>query len=170
MLSFGFSSCKPVSYTVPAPDTLLTRFYCNDPEAVNFNWGFPGRPDNALCFYPADVFTGTYRFIDSIYFADGKLDSAGSLRQYMLNLVPLSRRQFALYGFCSSDSLRLSADRFFRASLDTTALKGQIFCRQQDTVSGNITRSLEDSTRLSIFFTVVSNMGTATHRGTAYRQ
>ena len=163
------SACQPTDYNVAAPDTLNGRIYCNDPEAVNYNWGFPGRPDSSLCRYPSDFFSGSFSYVDSIYLADGSFDSVGSLRQYPLLLQGLNRRQFSLSGFCTGGSLRLTADRYFNASLDTTTLYGQPFCRAQDTISGTVTRRLEDSTRLRIFFTVISDTGTSTHRGTAYR-
>jgi hypothetical protein len=165
----SFSACQPTDYTATAPDTLNTRFYCNDPEAVNYNWGFPGRPDSSICRYPSDYFSGTFSYFDSIYLADGKFDSAGSLRRYMLSLQGINRRQFSVSGFCAGGSLLLTGSRYFTASFDTTTLRGQPFCRMQDTISGTITRRLEDTTRLRISFTVVSDTGTATHRGTAYR-
>lgn len=168
-LSFGFTSCKPESYSATAPDTLNHRFYCNDPEAVNYNWGFPGKQDNSICRYPTDFFTGTYRYIDSVYLSDGSFDSAGSLAQYILSFQTQSRQKLALYGFCG-DPLSLTAGRYFRATLDTSILGGQLSCRALDTISGSISRSLEDSTRLLVSFNIVSDSGVAAHRGTAYRQ
>lgn len=167
---FGLS-CKPTDYSATAPDTLGTRFYCNDPEAVNYNWGFPGRPDNSLCFYPSDAFAGRYQYTDSIYLDDGSFDSARSLRTYPLTLRVIDRQKFSLSGFCSGgDSLRLTATRFFRATIDTTTANGQLFCRSQDSVLGTFSRTLEDTSRLRIELRVVSDTGTTIHRGTAYRQ
>lgn len=171
LLGISAFSCKPTDYTATAPDTLANRFYCNDPEAVNYNWSFPGRPDNKVCRYPTDFFNGTYYYTDSVYFPDGSLDSAGSLVRYTLRLSALDRQRFSLAGFCTSgDSLHMTANRFFRASIDTLVGAGQRLCRAQDTVSGTVTRTLEDTARLRILFTIVSDTGTTTHRGTAYRQ
>ena len=164
------SSCKPADYSATAPDTLGTRFYCNVPEAVNYNWGFPGRPDNSLCFYPSDLFAGRYKYTDSIYI-EGSLDSAASLSTYTLTARALNRQQFSLAGFCAGgDSLRLTATRFFRATIDTTTINGQTFCRPQDSVLGLFMRTLEDTARLRIELRVVSDTGITVHRGTAYRQ
>ena len=171
LLGISATSCKPTDYTATAPDTLAGRVYCNDPEAVNYNWGFPGRPDNSICRFPTDFFSGTYDYIDSLYFPDGSLDSAGSLMRDTLRLRALDRQRFSLAGFCAGgDTVRLTANRFFRASIDTLLGAGQRFCRVQDTVSGTVVRTLEDTTRLRIFFTVVSDTGTIMHRGTAYRR
>jgi hypothetical protein len=167
----GFQACKPTDYSAAAPDTLNTRFYCNDPAAVNYNWGFPGRPDNSLCFYPSDAFAGRYNYTDSIYLPDGGLDSAASGRTYVLNLRVLDRQRFSLAGFCAGgDSLRLTATRFFRATIDTTLSNGQLFCRTQDSVLGTLTRTLVDTTRVRIELQIVSDTGRTVHRGTAYRQ
>lgn len=171
LLGISSFSCKPSDYSATAPDTLATRYYCNDPQAVNYNWGFPGRPDNTVCRYPTDFFNGTYGYTDSIYFPDGSFDSAGSVARYTLRLRAIDLQRFSLVGFCTGgDSLRLMASRFFRATIDTVVGPGQRFCRAQDTVSGTIVRTLEDTSRLNVFFTVVSDTGTTTHRGTAYRQ
>lgn len=168
---FSIFSCKPTDYSAAAPDTLSTRFYCNDPEAVNYNWGFPGQENNSLCFYPSDAFAGRYEFTDSIYQDDGSFDSAGSLRTYALTLRVLNRQQFSLSGFCAGgDSQRLTATRFFRATIDTTTVNGQALCRPQDSVLGTFTRTLEDTSRLRIELRVVSDTGITIHRGTAYRQ
>jgi len=157
-----------------APDTLERRFYCNTPEAVNYNWGFPGRPDSTLCFFPSDIFTGTFLFRDSVYRPDGTFDSAASQTDYLLRFLPLTRQRLALVGFCpgggTDDSVYLTADRFLRSTIDTVAGDGQIACRTQDTVSGTVIRRLGDTTRLAISFEIVSDTGTAAHRGTAYQQ
>jgi len=58
--------CTKWTDTQNASDPRLTQKYCNDPFAVNYNWGFPGIPDNSTCVFPSDVYVGTYVFHDSI--------------------------------------------------------------------------------------------------------
>src|SRR4051812_10618768 len=87
-----FMACKKdADPSAPRPGALDTTFYCNDPDAVNYNWGFPGTPDNSKCYYPSDIYAGTYSFTDSVYNIDNSLDSAGSLTTYLLRFIPLSK-------------------------------------------------------------------------------
>lgn len=155
------------------------RAYCNDPEAVNFNWNFPGKPDSSTCFYPSDIFKGTYLFVDSVYNGDNIFDSARSTTTYTLTLMPYSHNHFGLIGFCGNEPLKFTAERStYRANADstiqisdTTFDYGQYFCRTQDTIAGFIFKDRNDSSsRLFIEFSVRSDTGLNFHRGTAIKQ
>jgi hypothetical protein len=163
----------------PGDPRIDERTYCNDPEAVNYNWNFPGKPDNTTCFYPTDIFKGTYLFTDSIYSSDNVFDSARSVGSFTLRLVPIDKYRFTVSGFCGlADSLKFTAERAtYRANADstinvsdTTFDYGQYFCRVQDTISGFLFRNRNDSTRLMIEFVVRSDTGLNFHRGTAIKQ
>jgi hypothetical protein len=170
-----FLSCK--KYVDPAPqnDPRLTRPYCNDPEAVNYNWDFPGKPDNSTCFYPTDRFTGTYRLYDTVVrAADALYLSSDSFDIYF---SPSSHSQTRVTGFCGgSGSLQLSVSRTLIASIDTTVgdstttAAGQQFCRSVDTVSGTITRDPLNNTILHVSFNVASDTGLTQHYGTAVKK
>lgn len=148
-------------------DPRLTRSYCNDPAAVNYDYDFPGTPDNSVCIYPADLFAGSYAFQDSVY-VDGKLVKELPL---LLHVIGNGQAKFDISGFCPGGSaLHFTANRALFAYADTAVGNGQILCRVQDTVSGSITRTLADTARLRIFLNVVSDTGITTHQGTAYRQ
>ena len=169
LLLIAAASCKKYTDEPGQGDPRLTRKYCNDPEAVNFNRDFPGTPDNSVCYYPADAFKGTYTFIDSIY-SGTKLQAERTLQ---LQLTAGSKVKFTVLGLCGNGSgaMTFTANRQLRAVADTTITgKGQLFCRSRDTVSGTLTQSLTDSTRLQFSLNVVSDTGTTLHRGTAYRQ
>lgn len=174
ILLLGIAACsKSEDPSAPRPGDLNNRFYCNDPEAVNYNWGFPGTPDSALCYYPSDVYAGTYTFTDSVYNGDNSLDSARSLTTYILNFIPLNKKTLAIIGFCGTmDTLHLTVDRVsLLTTIDTVAGFGQTFCRMQDTVSGTVLNSRLDSTENLMFdFTVTSDTAINYHRGTAYKQ
>lgn len=153
--------------------SLFNTPYCNDPEAINYNWDFPGTPDNSICFYPTDVFAGTYLFDDTIYNEAYERDT---ILQYQIVIRAYSNTRFALVGFCG-DSIKLTADRFFKATIDSTLntidqtpLNGQIVCRTVDTISGTINTSFADSTRIRINFNVASDTGLNYHVGTAIQQ
>lgn len=159
-------------------DVRLDRLYCNDPEAINYNWNFPGTPDNKTCFYPIDIFGGTYQFTDSIFDADYKPDT---VLKYPIRLFSInsSRVRIGITGFCEKDTLTLTADRFYKAFIDSldavvngfdTKLAGQLTCRTVDTINGYIQKSQSDSTKLSVYFTILSDTGTSYHKGTAIKQ
>src|SRR5690606_9184265 len=114
-----FYACKKWTDPEPPQDPKLQeRKYCNDPEAVNYNWNFPGVADSSVCIYPADLFAGTYSFTDSIYDGQEFFDSAHSQTTYTLQFIPIDKSRLRTVGFCGiSDSLKFTAERStYRAS------------------------------------------------------
>ncbi len=169
----GLHSCKKWVDPKAVTDPRLTNPYCNDPNAVNYNWGFPGKPDNTICFYPTDEFKGQYVFIDSVYSMSGSTD--GNFLYAIIDTLHIYARSdttMVIYGFCNPyDSMRLHARGLtFTATVDTTVgdslttTQGQLFCRIQDTVNGTIFYSRADS-MLHINFTVTSDTGLSAHIG-----
>lgn len=167
MLILLVASCKKYMDEPGKNDPRLSRKYCNDPEAVNFNRDFPGTEDNSVCYYPSDAFKGSYRFTDSIYIGSDTI-----LRPLTISITAQSKTKFSLTGLCdgSPTPVTFTATRVLRASVDTTIVEGQALCRPKDTVSGYIIQPLSDSTQIHFYLTVVSDTGTARHEGTAYRQ
>lgn len=166
----AITSCKKYSDTPGVrTDPRFNQLYCNVPEAVNYNWNFPGTPDvsDAVCFYPSDVFKGNYLYTDSIYNA-----SSVFLRDEVKNLsiVASNHTQLTVNGFCSSASLPFTADRNLHADADSTGVNGQLLCRNLDTLSGYMFASREDSTHIQFSFRVGSDTGVFFHRGTAVKQ
>ena len=167
-----FYSCAKWKDPAPINDPRLTNPYCNDPAAVNYNWGFPGKPDNSICFYPNSLFVGTYMYYDSVY-KDTLFLGADS---FLVNIfaTDTSHTRIFLQGFCGRD-MRLTALPGYQATVDTlvgdttTTSAGQNnFCRLQDTLSGIISRDRLDSpTVLHINFQVASDTGLTVHVGTA---
>lgn len=153
---------------------LDSTFYCNDPDAVNYNWGFPGTPDSTLCYYPADLYAGTYLFTDSVYNPDNSFDVDRSRTTYTLRFYRLSKNRFAVVGFCNgSDTVYFTAERVsLQANVDTlVAQLGQRLCRPLDTVYGNFTRNVTDTTGdIVVNLTVRSDTSTNFHRGKALKQ
>ncbi|XZF12475.1 hypothetical protein ACTHGU_11840 [Chitinophagaceae bacterium MMS25-I14] len=170
----GFFSCKKYKDTPGIrPPQLDSQKYCNDPTAVNYNWGFPGVPDNSVCFYPTQLFSGTYSFKDSVYTPDERLARIDS---FVLQLNALTHSQFSVSGFCTSGgALNFTASRYYSATVDTTVadsstgVYGQIFCSIADTVNGTFTKSHTNDSIFTVSLTVISDTGTTTHRGTAYK-
>lgn len=177
----SFSACEKWKDPNPDPDPRVAeRKYCNDPQAVNYNWDFPGLPDSTVCIYPADLFEGTYSFTDSVYNANNELDTAGSLKVYTIQLIPTSKNKLNLTGFCPSNAIAFTAERTtYRAVADTTLklndttfFYGQPLCRIEDTLTGSVTKQRYDSSGKTIYieWMVVSDSGVNYHKGTAIKQ
>ncbi len=138
----GLAACE--KYKDPAPvDLGLTRKYCNDPIAANYNDSFPGVPDNSVCIYSNELFEGTWLFRDSVYLPDMTFLRT---RDYTLTFNPGDpaldslKNKVSVSGFCSNgNTLALTANRYGLAMTDTLLPNtdgGQLFCNSTDTVSG----------------------------------
>ena len=164
-------SCAKWKDPAPTTDPRLTNPYCNDPNAVNYNWGFPGKPDNTICFYPTDVFVGDYVFTDSVYlnpnftFVQSQVET--------LHIARNSQTQMTVTGFCSNgNTIHLTCDKSYNATVDTTlgdsvTNRGQPLCRLVDTVNGTIAKDRIVDSLLHINFQVISDTGSTTHIGNA---
>ena len=168
-----FFSCAKWKDPKAVTDPRLTNPYCNDPLAVNYNWGFPGKPDNTICFFPTDLFDGTYFFRDSIY-RDTLFIRADS---FTLTMSALSHTKITVAGFCvNGNKITLTAGPTYVAIVDTTEgdtttiNHGQMLCRIQDTISGTISKDRVDSTLLHITLQVASDTGMTMHYGNARKQ
>ncbi len=161
-------ACQKQSNKTTNGDPRLTNPYCNDPAAVNYNWGFPGKPDNTICFYPNDLFVGRYVYSDSVLQSDF---THTYTRIDTLVITSSSHTALLLTGFCApGDTLHLTAGLAFSATLDTTIGTGQPLCRPVDTVSGTLTRNLADTMPyVHVYFTVVADTGTTYHIGLAVK-
>ncbi|MCB0696444.1 MAG: hypothetical protein KDC07_03720 [Chitinophagaceae bacterium] len=169
-----YSCSKKAPFDTVTEDDLATH-YCNDPLAINYNHGFPGTPDNSVCVYPTEVFTGTYSLTDSIYNGEYELDT---ILYYTIGFKANSLTELRMYGFCpSGDSVRLTADRYYKALVDSTLslpdsnmVEGHVFCRAVDTIKGTINKYIGDSTMLRINLTIASDTGVNYHIGTGVKK
>jgi hypothetical protein len=162
--------------TSKTDDRLSNTTYCNEPEAINYNLGFPGVPDNTKCVFPTQVFKGSYLFYDSVLDADSKFKRVDTLK---LTLAAISNVKLNLTGFCSG-AIALTANRYYKSVVDslpivngsiTTMLSGQYLCgNMKDTISGFITKNQADSTKISIDFTVATDSGIIFHKGTGTKK
>ncbi len=168
-------SCKKWKDPASVSDPRLTNPYCNDPSAVNYNLGFPGKPDNTVCFYPSDIFEGVYEMKDSVYLAEsGLYITADSL---IIHIYKYSNSKIAVEGLCNTGvRIYMTAGPTYSAVIDTlvgdstTLNHGQMLCRSLDTISGVISRDRVDTTLLHIDLKIVSDTGTTVRIGTARRK
>jgi hypothetical protein len=168
-----FMSCsKPTKSKTD--DDRLDRPYCNDPEAINYNWDFPGKPDNSKCFYPSGVFGGSYILNDTVLDEDFAVDTVYAERPISIFGINGSHIHLGLLGLCSSgDTIKVTADRFFKAMVDSSvASLGQFYCGSEtDTLVGLFSKQKNNDTLLFIDFTIYSDSGKVFyHKSTAKKQ
>ncbi len=174
LLSGMVFSCKKWEDPVSTEQPQVSNPYCNDPDAINYNWGFPGKPDNTTCIYAPDLFAGTYTFRDTIYSGQSDLYLYADLRT--LTMTKASSTRLWVSGLCEPGlELRVSARAAYYATIDSTIgdtlseRRGQQLCRVQDTVTGTFTRDKVDSSLVYISFTVITDTGSTLHVGRAIR-
>ncbi len=165
-----FAACKKYSDTPGLhTDPRFERKYCNVPDAVNYNWNFPGTPDSsdAVCYYPSDIFKGNLLYTDSIYDGNSKF-----VREEVktLHAVASTHTQLIINGFCPSSAITFLANRTMHADADSNTLYGQLLCRNLDTLSGYIYKDSGDSLRILFALRVGSDTGVYFHRGSAVKQ
>lgn len=173
VLALFYACSKSEPFDTATADQFSGK-YCNDPIAINYNHGFPGTVDNSTCIYPTDVFKGSFALKDSIYDADFNLDT---VLDYTVSFTTISLTKTRLSGFCiNGDIVRLTADRYYRAAVDSTMLpdssmvEGHIFCRTIDTIRGNISKYSGDTDKIRINFIIASDTGINYHIGTGIKQ
>ena len=170
-----FFSCAKWKVPKPYTDPQLTNPYCNDPNAVNYNWGFPGKPDSSLCFYPNSLFVGSFMYHDTMY-NDTLFIGADS---FIVNItIPgNSETAMTLSGLCGAGGATISLTGLpgYEATVDTTVgdtmtlSSGQLLCAQNDTISGYILRDRVDSPAVLHFYlqVVLGDSATISHYGSA---
>jgi hypothetical protein len=167
---FILVACQKWKDPAAKTDPRLTNPYCNDPEAVNYNWGFPGKPDSTTCVYPADKYVGDYLYHDSVYLADNTLTYAKPTPD-TLHIYALSKTIIGVVGFCDDKSmLKFDVDRTLNTIMDTTGgAKGQMFCTPGDTATGGISPDATDTTHSRYFINLSVQIDTLVniHKGIA---
>ena len=172
----AFVSCEKWEDKPGTGDDRLDKPYCNDPEAANFNVGFPGKPDNSVCYYPYEFFVGTYQFADSTFYSQDYIFGQNLNYTFDIRRNGTSKQQLLLSGFCNTD-ISFTADKYLRAiadstdhPADSTKLPGQIICNPADTLSGFMTIINKDSGIIRINFTILTDTGIVYHTGRATRK
>jgi hypothetical protein len=161
-------SCKKYKDPDPQTDPRIQDLYCNDPSAINYNWNFPGIPDNTTCFYPSDVFAGNYTYYDSTLNDD--LDVI-AMDTFTISLVKIDTVRMTLSGFCTGAPLSITADQFLRLVLDSIDGDGQQLCLGADTMIGGGKKvTVLDTTNITFSYEIESGNARTTHKGTAIKQ
>jgi hypothetical protein len=164
-IAINATACKP--YKDPAPKDLgLTNPYCNNPFAVNFNWGFPGKPDNTVCIFPAQVFAGNYKLYDSITSNNASTifnDSA------LVSLAQLNDSTLTLSNHCVGNNYVVRATKTLQFYVDSTTLLGAPFCNG-DTIAGNARKLNIDDSIITYTYDLNNNGTTIKHKAILIKQ
>lgn len=162
------AACKPYQDPDPISDPRLEESsYCNDPAAINYNWGFPGVPDNTLCIYPSDVFTGNYVWRDTIL--DGNRNVLG-FDSAFVTITKIDTTRVNINGRCGYD-LKLTADEFLNIVIDSIDGNGQKFCQANDTIIGSgLKTGFSDTTTFTLNYTIISDTGSSMHESLFIKQ
>lgn len=165
-------ACKKEDPKPTDGDGRLTNPYCNDPNAVNYNWGFPGTPDSTTCIYSVDTFLGTWQFQDSIFAEDSAFIDFQSKMLVFSSSEDSTRIHLAIQGWCNSETLYAVANKFGYAMVDTLVegFKGQIMCNQQDSISGTFSTNTYKMDSMRIELSVRNSTGIQNHKGWAIKQ
>ena len=163
---FCFFGCKRYEDPAPFTDPRIANKYCNTPSAINYNWNFPGVPDSTTCIFPAEIFNGTYLFHDSIF---NSVDTFLSSSTYPLTFDDIDTSHFNVTGFCTGITIKATANRYFKFTIDTLVGNGQALCLN-DTISGKGSKNFITDTTIHLEFEVLNDTGTVYHAGTAFKQ
>ena len=163
-----FLSCKKYKDPDPFTDPRIVNKYCNIPSAINYNWNFPGIPDDSQCVFPAQIYNGSYFYHDSIYNNAGLLLSEDS---FVLNFTQIDTTRLQITGFCPGNTIFAKATRFYKFTIDSIAGNGQLLCNITDTLAGKGSKfDLSDTTTIQLEYTVYTDTGIIYHAGTAIKQ
>lgn len=162
------AACKPYKDPDPITDPRLENSsYCNDPAAINYNWGFPGIPDNNLCIFPSDLFEGNYKWYDTIRDETGAVLGFDSV---FATVSQIDTTRININGRCGYD-LKLTADKFLNIAIDSVQGNGQQFCQLSDTIIGAGSKSgFSDTTSFTLNYIIVSDTGTSIHESIFIKQ
>ena len=162
------AACKPYKDPDPITDPRLQNSsYCNDPAAINYNWGFPGIPDNSLCIFPTDVFEGNYVWRDSVIDENGDVLAFDSV---FATVSKLDTTRLNINGRCGYD-LKLTADKFLGIVIDSIDGNGQKFCQASDTIIGTgLKTGFSDTTTFSLNYIIISDTGSSIHKSIFIKQ
>jgi len=161
-------SCKPYQDPQPFTDPRIVNKYCNIPSAINYNWNFPGIPEDSVCVFPAQIYNGTYFYRDSIFNNAGLLLDQDS---FLLTFTQLDTTRLNITGFCAGNTISATASRYFKFNIDTIVGYGQLLCQSTDTIYGRGSKlDLYDTLHIKMSYEVATDTGIIYHAGTATKQ
>lgn len=153
------------------PNPELKNHYCNDPNAINYNWGFPGIPDNSVCIYPVDSFVGQWTLSDSVFRADSTFNYLDTKILSIQATEDTLHAHLQVLGFCNNSMpLLATADKYGNAVTDSMDKEhaGQFFCTPSDTVTGKFKLLMTNKDSMIIQLNI-SGTNAGYHKGIAQK-
>lgn len=164
-------------YKEPPPaghyDELDKRPYCNDPIAVNYNWGFPGVPDSTKCIYAVDSFEGSWLFKDTVLLPNNDIAEIVDRNLTFTSTEDTIKTHLAVTGWCNGNiPFYITANKYGRATIDSlpVGVPGQLLCVSTDTLNGNFNKRPYGPDTMKIELTITNAGGTRYHKGIAIKQ
>lgn len=163
-------------YKDPPPagyDDRLTKPYCNDSKAVNYNWGFPGIPDNSVCIYAVDSFTGNWIFKDTVLLPNNDIAEIVDRNITFTPTEDTIKIHLAVTGWCGGNvPFYITANKYGRADVDSipAGVPGQLLCVSTDTLNGFFNKRIYGPDTMKIELTITNAAGTRYHKGVAIKQ
>lgn len=164
-----FYACSKYKDPPNADPVNNGRHYCNDPRALNYNWGFPGTPDNDTCVYPIDPMKGAWVFTDSVFLPNGNLQQVLTRNLNFTSTEDTLLTHMAVSGWCSGTPIYITIDKIGTARVDSMFSGGQLLCTTTDTINGTFLKKLDRADTLDIDLSISSLGGTTRHKGIALR-
>lgn len=168
-LCLGWMACSKEDKKGDNLDDKLTNKYCNIPGAVNYNWGFPGKEDNSICFFATDYFVGTWTFYDTIILQDSTFIGTDSM-QITFETIPgdTTYRKMNMLGWCGNDPILLDISKFYIGLSDTfrNSEGWQMTCNNTDSVKVELSKNILDTTIVNFHIRQYSNNELQFHNGT----
>lgn len=164
---FILASCHPYEDPDAFTDPRIKDPYCNDPSAVNYNWNFPGVPDNSTCIYPGDVFAGSYLLMDTVL--DENLE-VHYTRSFPIAVSKIDSIRFKISGYCAGVELHAHTNRYLKFTLDSLVEDGQALCDQDTITGGGEKLSFFDSTGFYMDYEIYADTGMTRHHAKAVKQ
>lgn len=168
IVCFCLLSCKKYKDPEPFTDSRINTKYCNDPSAINFNWDFPGIPDNSVCVYPSQIYNGSFLMYDTII---NYLGETLATDTFSILMSAIDTTRIHITGFCGNQIYKAHANRFLSFTLDSTLGNGQLFCNNKDTISGGAKKSgLHDTIPILWKYYIQTDTGVVTHIAQAVKK
>lgn len=125
-------------------DDTLTNQYCNITDAINYNWGFPGEPNDSLCIFPVEPFIAySWTLIDTVLNEDMDILETRNRTIYFeeYTAIDTMKHMILMKDYCSENSsILLEANRHLLASVFDNMENdiGQLDCDGSSVLNGFI--------------------------------
>src|SRR5690625_160640 len=145
MLALGFVSCEKYEDKAQKDiEDALKNQYCNITDAINYNWGFPGEPNDSLCIFPVEPFIAySWTLLDTVFNEDFEVLETRNRTIYFEEYTAIDtlKHMMLMHDYCSENSsILLEANRHLLATVYDNIENdvGQLDCDESSVLNGFI--------------------------------